>query len=78
MTRYFVWQLSIAMSLYFGVLLVLEGVSKNTLIPLCIFFALSVVGVIDQLQKKHAILRNYPIIGHLRFWLEFKIGRAHV
>ena len=71
MTRYFVWQLSIAMSLYFGVLLVLEGASKNILIPLCIFFALSVVGVIDQLQKKHAILRNYPIIGHLRFWLEF-------
>ena len=52
MTRYFVWQLSIAMSLYFGVLLVLEGASKNTLIPLCIFFALSVVGVMAQLACK--------------------------
>jgi hypothetical protein len=24
----------------------------------------------DIVQKKHAVLRNYPIIGHLRFFLE--------
>jgi glutamate synthase domain-containing protein 2 len=30
-----------------------------------------VLGVYDQLQIKHSLLRNYPIIGHLRFWLEF-------
>ena len=24
----------------------------------------------DLLQKKHAILRNFPIIGHFRYWLE--------
>ncbi|MCH8829714.1 MAG: FMN-binding glutamate synthase family protein, partial [Planctomycetes bacterium] len=26
--------------------------------------------VYDLVQKKHAILRNFPIIGHFRFWLE--------
>jgi glutamate synthase domain-containing protein 2 len=24
----------------------------------------------DLVQKKHAILRNFPIVGHLRYWLE--------
>jgi glutamate synthase domain-containing protein 2 len=32
---------------------------------------LVVVGILDLQQTKHAILRNYPIIGHLRFLLEF-------
>lgn len=28
------------------------------------------LGVYDLVQKKHAILRNYPVLGHLRFLLE--------
>ena len=36
-----------------------------------VFLALSVVGVWDMMQTHHAILRNYPIIGHMRFMLEF-------
>src|SRR5262252_687142 len=24
----------------------------------------------DLLQRKHAILRNFPIVGHFRYWLE--------
>jgi len=32
---------------------------------------LVVVGIHDLQQTRHAILRNYPIIGHLRFLLEF-------
>lgn len=31
---------------------------------------LSIVGLHDLLQKKHAILRNYPILGHFRFIFE--------
>jgi glutamate synthase domain-containing protein 2 len=31
---------------------------------------LVVIGTIDLLQKKHAIRRNYPIIGHFRYMLE--------
>ena len=35
-----------------------------------IFLGLSLVGLYDLQQQHHAILRNYPIIGHLRFMLE--------
>ena len=31
---------------------------------------LVVVAVHDLTQKKHAILRNFPLIGHGRYWLE--------
>ncbi len=30
-----------------------------------------VTGVHDVLQQRHSVLRNYPVIGHLRFLLEF-------
>lgn len=32
--------------------------------------ALVALAIHDLTQKKHAILRNFPILGHLRFWLE--------
>ena len=32
--------------------------------------ALLVVAVHDVVQKKHSILRNYPVLGHLRFLME--------
>ncbi len=35
-----------------------------------LFAALSLLGLRDLRQTKHAILRNYPIIGHLRYLLE--------
>ena len=39
---------------------------------ICVLFAaLTAVGVHDLLQTQHAILRNYPILGHMRFLLEF-------
>ena len=31
---------------------------------------MTVLGVYDLLQKKHSILRNYPVLGHMRFLLE--------
>ena len=37
---------------------------------LLICAALTAVGIYDLQQTRHAILRNYPIIGHLRFMLE--------
>jgi glutamate synthase domain-containing protein 2 len=37
---------------------------------LAVFAALALVGLSDLVQRKHAILRNYPIAGHLRFLLE--------
>ena len=32
--------------------------------------ALGAVAAHDLLQKRHAILRNFPVIGHARYWLE--------
>ena len=28
------------------------------------------VALYDLFQKQHAILRNFPIVGHFRYWLE--------
>lgn len=36
-----------------------------------VFAALTVLGVYDQLQTRHAIRRNYPVIGNLRYLFEF-------
>ena len=38
---------------------------------LALFSFLAIVGIYDRIQTKVAILRNYPVIGHLRFMLEF-------
>lgn len=39
--------------------------------PLLACLFLVGLGVRDSLQQRHAILRNYPVIGHLRFLFEF-------
>jgi glutamate synthase domain-containing protein 2 len=36
-----------------------------------IFVGLSALGIRDISQRRHAILRNYPVIGHIRFLLEY-------
>ncbi|MEP6824612.1 MAG: FMN-binding glutamate synthase family protein [Ramlibacter sp.] len=36
-----------------------------------VFTLLTVLGIRDLRQTRHAILRNYPVVGHLRFLLEF-------
>ena len=40
-------------------------------LPALAFAVLAGVGVRDSLQSKRAVLRNYPVIGHIRFLLEF-------
>ena len=46
------------------------GESTPVLALLACAVGLSAVGVRDMTQTRHAILRNYPIIGHLRFMAE--------
>ena len=41
-----------------------------TSLPILIFGGLTILGVSDLTQTSHAILRNYPISGHIRFLLE--------
>ncbi len=69
-SRYVPWWLCI----FFAIVYVLEiyaGIYnvKNFLLSGGLVF-LSVVGFSDITQKKHAILRNYPVAGHLRFLFE--------
>ncbi len=40
------------------------------LIPLAFFTGLTVLGIVDVTQHSHSILRNYPVIGHMRFLFE--------
>jgi len=47
------------------------GLDRQALHFLILFGALTIVGIYDLFQKKIAILRNYPVIGHLRFLLEY-------
>ena len=57
----------------FGALLALFSliVFQVGWLPLLVCAALVGVGVHDLRQTRHAILRNYPVIGHLRFLFEF-------
>ena len=40
------------------------------LLPLAFFSAFAILGIRDLTQRRHAILRDYPIAAHLRFILE--------
>jgi len=42
----------------------------GTLIAFLVVAGLIILFIKDITQKKHTVLRNYPIIGHLRYWLE--------
>ncbi|PZP33369.1 MAG: FMN-binding glutamate synthase family protein [Roseateles depolymerans] len=66
--RYFTWLACGLLALYFG-LGWLVGLNEGWLALL--FVALSLVGLHDVRQAHHSILRNYPVIGHMRFLLEF-------
>ena len=57
----------------FGLLLSLFAlVAFHVGLPVVLVFAaLVAVGVYDLQQSRHAILRNYPVIGHIRFMLEY-------
>jgi glutamate synthase domain-containing protein 2 len=68
LSRYFVLQLVAALTLAFAAAAFLLGPWWGA--PLLVLLPLLVVGVSDLNQRSHAILRNYPIIGHIRFLLE--------
>jgi len=67
-SRYTILTLVVAACVAFAVL----GASVSTayLLGLLVFFPLAAVGFSDLVQTRHAILRNYPVIGHTRFLLE--------
>jgi glutamate synthase domain-containing protein 2 len=53
-----------------GTIAALSRMWEPILIGYLFVFPLVLVGIIDQLQTKHAIRRNFPLIGHGRYLLE--------
>ncbi len=45
------------------------GVGAQVVVAVCLLLFL--IGLRDSLQRRHSILRNYPLIGHLRFLFEY-------
>lgn len=45
-------------------------VSKLWLIFLAIVIVLTIVGINDMMQTKHSIMRTYPVLGRMRYWME--------
>src|SRR6478609_10189590 len=39
-------------------------------IPAVVVAVLAAVGVYDLAQRRHSVLRNYPVLGHMRYLLE--------
>ena len=66
--RYSTWLACAVLTLIFAIAFVLRHVDAEWVI---IFGALTVLGWRDSHQTKRSILRNYPVIGHVRFLLEF-------
>ncbi|WP_428420784.1 FMN-binding glutamate synthase family protein [Methylibium sp.] len=66
--RYFVWLACAVGALLGAFVWVVTGTGGLWTLT---FIALVVVGVHDVRQSRHSVLRNYPVIGHLRFFFEF-------
>ena len=66
--RYTVLALCVLACLVFSTLWI--GGALWSVLPAILSGLLVAVGVRDLLQKRHAVLRNYPVIGHMRFMLE--------
>jgi len=47
-----------------------ERIMEWLIITAVLTLILVAIVIYDQLQTKHAILKNFPIIGHFRYWLE--------
>jgi glutamate synthase domain-containing protein 2 len=68
LSRYFILQLVGALVLLSAALAL--GLDPWWALPLVVLVPLLALGISDLIQPSHAILRNYPIIGHIRFMLE--------
>jgi glutamate synthase domain-containing protein 2 len=69
--RFIVLTLCIAATaILIGIGLTQTGWLAALALPIVLFGSLSVLGISDLCQTRHAVLRNYPISAHLRFVLE--------
>jgi glutamate synthase domain-containing protein 2 len=68
--RYIAFALAIVATIGFGLLWHYWPYTIEFAICFALALGLTMVGIHDLAQKNHAVLRNYPIIAHLRFILE--------
>ncbi|RKG40861.1 FMN-binding glutamate synthase family protein [Acinetobacter rongchengensis] len=77
-SRYSVWFLCLFISIYLTWIIffyethIIYYFFSDTFLNVIwlVTIILSIVGIYDIIQSKHAILRNYPIMGHFRFFFE--------
>lgn len=69
LSRYTIFHLVITLTMLSAALALTAG--AGWWVPFALFGALTVVGINDLRQTRHAIRRNYPVIGNLRFLFEF-------
>lgn len=77
-SRYSIWFLCILIAIYLSWIILFQQSHliyyffSDTVLNVAwvISILLSLVGFYDVTQSKHAILRNYPIMGHFRFFFE--------
>jgi hypothetical protein len=53
-----------------ALVLLLALVWPNALWSLIVFGLLVSLGIHDSLQRKHTVLRNFPVVGHGRYFME--------
>lgn len=74
LSTYFAKRYSMLMVVILAMLICGVGAATTAslwfVIPCVILAALAVLGVNDLRQSRHAVLRNYPIIGHIRYLME--------
>ncbi|HVK32002.1 MAG TPA: FMN-binding glutamate synthase family protein [Burkholderiaceae bacterium] len=66
--RYTAWALSAVLALLMGFCWVAFGFGGGWAL---LFLFLTGLGLRDTRQSRHSVLRNYPVIGHVRFLLEY-------
>ena len=66
--RYAAYHAAIILSVIFFVLML--AVSAHFVWPFLIALFLALLGTWDLIQKHHSVLRNYPILAHMRFLFE--------
>src|SRR5690606_393114 len=58
----------VAINLIFLGLVLTGGISR--IAGLLFSLPLLVIGIMNTRQRKHSLLRNYPLLGYFRYWLE--------
>ena len=69
--RFIPWLLSILIAVVSGLYCFVGTAGLHIWLLFALFLFFSWIGFRDLMQNQHAILHNYPLIGHLRFLFEF-------